>query len=416
MTTAFTSSGTSFGFKLAVLALGSISTMCSGIIVSALPMIQREFIDLPYAKLLVRMIITTPHFIILISAPFMGFLTSKCNRKYLLCGAVIVYGISGAFCYFVHNLYIIVAMRMILGLCIAVTLATTSTLIADCLKGDDRSMVTGLQTTFFSIGTVIMAGLGGIVADINWHYNFLLYALPMVMVPFAWKYLYEPRNNKEYIQYNNNEIETTVAGTQNNIAIASIYSIAFINTVFYYMIHLQIPFLLDSMGLNAKSISMVLMVETASCAFFASKYKKWKKNRSFIAMCTMAFAIMALGYMIVGVTTNYYIILGAMFLYGIGMGTMMPNNSLWITYSIGVKNRGLILGGFHSAVYSGKSLSALILYPLIKYTSLRLSFVCASFSMIGIAISVFYASERINSKSDDILDDIESTTTIENHD
>lgn len=406
----------SFGFKLSILALGSISTMCSGIIVSALPMIQREFIDLPYAKLLVRMIITTPHFMVLISAPFMGFLTSKVNRKYLLCGAVVVYGTSGAVCYFIHSLYVIVAMRMILGLCIAITLATTSTLIADCLKGDDRSMITGLQTTFFSIGTVIMAGLGGIVADINWHYNFLLYALPTLMVPFAWKYLYEPRNNVEYLQYKENESASAIFGVQNNAAIVSIYLIAFINTVFYYMIHLQIPFLLDSMGMNAKSISMVLMVETASCAFFASKYKKWKKNRSFITMCTLAFAVMALSYMIVGVTGSYYIILGSMVLYGIGMGTMMPNNSLWITYSIGARNRGLILGGFHSAVYSGKSLSAIILYPLIKYTSLRLSFVCASFSMIGIAISVLYGSEKINPDTKDIFDTKDTNSVLDNTD
>ncbi len=394
----------SLGFKISILALGSIATMCTGLVAPILPKIAREYTNLPHYQLVVKFIITMPHLIVLFSTPFLGFLTDKINRKYLLCSAVILYGVAGAACAFINNLYIIIGMRAILGLCMATSLAVTSTLIADCLKGDERSMITGLQTTFFSIATSSMSILGGIVGDINWHYNFFLYLLPTIMVPFAWKYLYEPRNNAEYIKHKEGEKIINDGIVQNNFAISSIYLIAFINMAFYYMIPLQIPFLLDEIGMNSKEISVVLTVETLSCAFFASKYKKWKKNRSFITLCTLAFSLMALSYIIVGITNSYFLIIIAMIVYGVGMGIMMPNNSLWLTYSIGQKNRGIILGGIHTAVYSGKFLSAIVLYPLIRYTSLRLSFVCASFTMIGIAISVLYGSEKINSDSSDAID------------
>jgi hypothetical protein len=86
------------------------------------------------------------------------------------------------------------------------------------------------------------------------------------------------------------------------------------------------------------------------------------------------------------------------------MGIMMPNNSLWLTYSVGVKNRGILFGGLSTAIYSAKSMSAIILYPLIRYASLRLSFIYASFTMIIIAISVLYGAEKINSDTNDAID------------
>ena len=396
----------SLGFKISILALGSIATMCTGLIAPALPKIAREYSHLPHYQLLTKFVITMPHFMVLFLTPFLGFLTDKFNRKYLLCGAVLVYGVAGAACAFVNNLYIIIGMRAILGVCMSTALVVTATLIADCLKGDERSMIMGLQKTFFSIATTTMYGLGGIVADINWHYCFLLYLLPTIMVPFGWKHLYEPRNNADYMAHKESEITDVKHVKQNNAAIASIYVIAFTFMIMQYMIPLQIPFLLDEMGLNSKQISLFLMADVTAVAIFASRYKKWKKNRSFITMCTLSFALMSLGYIIIGLASNYAIIFGALIVCGMAMGIMMPNNGLWLTYSVGVKNRGILFGGLSTAIYSSKSMSAIVLYPLIRYTSLRLSFVFASFTMIVIAISVLYGSEKINSDTNDAIDDI----------
>ena len=146
----------SLGFKISILALGSIATMCTGLIAPALPKIAREYSHLPHYQLLTKFVITMPHFMVLFLTPFLGFLTDKFNRKYLLCGAVLVYGVAGAACAFVNNLYIIIGMRAILGVCMSTALVVTATLIADCLKGDERSMIMGLQTTFFSIEPVFV--------------------------------------------------------------------------------------------------------------------------------------------------------------------------------------------------------------------------------------------------------------------
>lgn len=394
------------GLKFSILCLGSIATMCTGLVSPALPFIAKEYSHLPHVNLLVKFIVTIPHLTVLIVSPFIGYLTGRIDRKIFLCGAVIAYGLAGSVCAFVRNLYFIWAMRVVLGVCISIALSCSLTLIADCLRGQERSSVTGLQTTFMSIGTATMYSLGGIVADINWHYNFLLYLLPVLMVPFAWRYLFEPRKKKDFLIHVDTSSGIDIDGPEvdkGKITILSIYFISVMNMVLYYMIPLQLPFLLAEMGMNAKKISLAVTIEVLACAACAAKYKRWKKNRDFISICAIAFATMSISYMLVSVTMQYYLILLAMALYGVGMGIMMPNNSLWVISSVKSSNRGVAVGGLHTSTYSGKFVSALVIYPIVKATSMKTTFMIASILMVISAISISLLSEFLNKKNKNIV-------------
>lgn len=383
-------------FTFIVLILGSIPIMCTGLIAPALPLIAKSYSHIPHYELKVKFIITIPQMVILLSSPIIGLLMNKLNRKNFLCFGVLIYSISGSMCAFVEDINHLLMLRAILGLGAAIALSVALTLIADCLHGAARTAATGLQTTVMSIGTVLTNLIGGVMADIDWRLNFLIYALPALLLPAAWYYLYDPRRAESNMPYDHNEKETGDNFTQNNLTILAVYVISIINMLLYYMIPLQIPFLLYSFGgINAKQIAIALAMETLFCAYFASKYKRWKKNRDFISIAAKAFAIMATSYIIVSVTSNYYIIVIGMAIYGIGMGIMMPNNNLWLVCATKPKNRGLVIGGFNSAIYLGKFSSAIIVHAVARATSLQFSYTAASFIMISLAIIITYGSDYI---------------------
>ena len=398
--------------KVTLLLLSSLSTMCTGVVSPALPIIQRalEAEGATDIGLIVKMMVVVPNVFIAIFAPIFGYVVPKIGKLRLLFIALVVYAISGVSGSFLPTIYHIIFMRAILGITIAGILTVVTTLIADYFDGPERSSLIGMQTMFMSIGSTVYGLTAGVLADIGWRNIFYLYGMAIFYFPLAWKFLFNP----DVVNHSEERIKTDRKIIQNNIAILLVCCINLFVMVMFYMIKLQLPYILYSdpainhvslpnifgvskeFTMNAKLVSVVLTCEVVVTTFVSFKYRRFKANRDFSVMCAMGLSFMALSYIMISKSSNYYMILISMCVCGIGMGMLMPNSTLWAISITKPEKRPFFIGVFNTSTYAGKFLSPFIAIPLLYFipNNPRLLFEICAIMMFFVAVLSMWMNDK----------------------
>ena len=400
--------------KLTLLALSSLANLCTGAVSPALPLIQKDLeahgaVDV---GLVVKMMVVMPNVFIAIFSPIFGCFANKIGKLRLLFFSMFLYAISGTAGVYLPTIYHILLSRAILGVCIAAILTVVTSLIADYFDGPERSSLVGMQTMFMSIGSTVYGFLAGVLADISWRNIFWLYAMAIIYFPLAVKFLFNPNASAN----NDAGLKTSEKVVQNNTAILLICCVNMFVMVMFYMIKLQLPYMLynDSainyvnipkfsggfhfkrIAINAKLVAICLSCEVIVTTFVAFKYRRFKANRDFSVMCATGFAFMALSYLMITHSVNYWMILLSMGVCGAGMGMLMPNSTLWVISITKPEKRPLFIGIFNTSTYAGKFLSPFIAAPLLWLVpkNPRMLFEICAFMMLFVAILAMWANDR----------------------
>ena len=349
-----------------------VSVMCTGAIAPSLPYMAQHYSYIQNSKFLMRALMTIPHLMIFFVSIPLSFILEKVSKIKAITLAVLVYSVCGGYCYWVENIYIIIALRAILGICISTVLSVSSILIADLFEGDERKKTIGLQTTVMSIGTITFNLLSGQITDIfGWRYNFLLYFIPIIFVPISIIYLFPIQKSVQTNELKNKQEdkkEKIGQRSKKSKLLISIFIliVAFVNMTMYYMIPLQLPFFLTSFkGVTAGKISFVLSIETLTSAIGGVVYSKIsKKIERFGLVGSISLLLMMLCYIAMSKVRFYSEFFLFVPIYGFGMGLMMPNLTMWLI-SVNKKSKvGMMMGCFYSALYLGKFSCSILLYVL----------------------------------------------------
>ncbi len=389
--------------KYVLLSCASLSIMCTAIISPALPMMKKEFANIENAEILIKMCATVPNIFIAIFSPLFGLLFARLKSKRLfLIVFFVIYTVSGSITAVLSDVRVIIAARAILGISIAAIMTCGLDLISKHFKGYERNKVLAAQTSVMSIGSIVFTMLSGYLVDFNWRYAFLLYLTGAILIPLVLFTVKDDFGNENDKSFHAKDDEGASKGHFakffGNGLPSVICVIAFVNMVFFYMVPIQLPFVLKEINpeINAKMISFVITMEVIVSAFFATKYKRLKKNRSFEAIFVISFAIMALSHIGVSYSRTYYAVLFWSGIYGLGMSFMMPNIIVWLVNSVESKTRGFWIGMMTAGAYFGKFASPIVLLPIVNHVGIFKSYRVAGVVMLFIAIFVFFITDGMN--------------------
>ncbi|MDK1081955.1 MAG: MFS transporter, partial [Anaerolineae bacterium] len=221
--------------------LGSTMTvLAASTIAPALPEMSRFFKDAPNSDFLVRLVLTIPGLTIAISAPFVGILLDRWGRRPVLILSVLLYGLTGPSGFFLDTLPAILIGRALLGFAVAGILSGFTTLIADYFSGEKRNQFMGFQASVMAFGGVVFLLLGGVLADIGWRYPFLIYLFAVLILPGVLFAIDEPK-----IQPATGQKGKPTSFNLKSVAL--IYSIGFVFMMVFFLVPVQLPFLLISL-------------------------------------------------------------------------------------------------------------------------------------------------------------------------
>ena len=126
------------GRKAALLAVACLTVMSAATISAALPRMADAFPHVERVELLTKLVLTVPALAIAVCAPFAGAIIDRFDRLTLLRGSLVLYGLAGTAGYVLHDLQAILASRVALGVAVAGTMTTMTTLVGDYYAGEAR--------------------------------------------------------------------------------------------------------------------------------------------------------------------------------------------------------------------------------------------------------------------------------------
>jgi len=368
--------------KLAILLVSSLTIMSMITISASLPDMTNAFSDVPNGKKLVKLVLSFPGLFIALSAIVAGLVIDKFGRLKLLGAALIIYAVAGSSGYWLENIYLILAGRALLGICVGITMTVVTTLVADYYQGKARQKFAGIQIAVMSLGGIIFITLGGILADISWRVPFLLYLFSLLVFPFAYLFLKEPKKEEE--------VNTEKKLVKSPAIIWFVFVNVMLMWILFFIIPIQLPFYLKSIGVEKNSlIGIAIASSTFFSAIGAISFSKIKDKFSFKQILALGYLLMAVAYVCISYSDTYGMVMLAMLLAGLGMGVMIPNANVWVMQLAPPEIRGREIGRLTTFWFMGQFLSPIILLPFLDWlTQPQLFFMIACF-LLALSILMF---------------------------
>ena len=349
--------------KWTLLLVSSLTIMSIITISPALPQMMRAFADIENAEFLVKLILTIPALLIAIVSPITGRLIDKHGRLRMLWIALGLYAVAGSAGFLLTNLYHILVSRIFLGVAVGMSMTVVVTLIADYFQGLERQKFVGLQIAFMSFGGILFIGLGGILADINWRFPFLIYLFALIVLPMSIAFLTEP------------VVVKTDSSVTQNVKAPPFMWLLFFNTmvmwIIFFLIPVQIPFYLKAIGVEKNAlIGAAIATSTLFSAVSSFSYSKLKQRFNFMTIFSIGYVLMAAAFVTISISHSYAWVIFAMMLAGLGMGMMIPNTNMWVMKIAPPQIRGKEIGKLTTFWFLGQFLSPIIIYPLLQVLTL----------------------------------------------
>lgn len=381
-------------FKKTALLTGSTLTVMAGAIIApALPEISKIYGHLADAELLSKLILTLPALFIALLAPVAGIVVDKSGRRNVLLFSLMLYAVSGTTGAYLNNIYVILAGRAFLGIAVGAMMTAIVTLIGDYYKGEERSAFMGYQAAFASTGGLIFISAGGVLTDLHWRLPFLIYAVSLIILIISYFSVNEPERNETQpkLMFPG---KTLLQNVPKQVFL--VYIIAFFSFAVFYMIPVQMPFMLSALdGVSNTRVGFAIAGMNVTAMITAFNYSRIKKYLSFPVIMALVYILVSIGYMLISRSMSYNMMVVAILVCGMGFGMQMANINLWLVQLAPASIRGTLVGYLNSFIFFGMFASPMLLQPLIGISSLEGSFMIVAIILIIAAILLLYFRNEV---------------------
>lgn len=332
---------------LTVLAISSLTIMANTTIAPSLPELAKIFSEVPRIETLLGLLLSLPSLAIVLTAAIFGVLAERIGRKPVLIVSLIIYAIGGASGLLINDMTGLLVGRIVLGIGVAGTMTIATMLAADYWTGQARMKFMGKQAAVMSLGGVIFLILGGVLAEFSWRGAFSLYLLALPVAFLAWRNL----ANEKVVQKNEH---TQKIPLDWGICL-KIGSLGFFTMAVFYLMPTRLPFLLTEIGIDSPTIAGIsIAAATLAGAVASVNYQRIRARLSPIGIYALGFFLMFIGYVLIA--TGYglvQILIGCLFV-GLSLGSIMPNQSMWLMSAINPATRGRAAGVLTTFVFAGQ--------------------------------------------------------------
>ncbi|MHB0774918.1 MFS transporter [Halomonas sp. WWR20] len=342
----------------AVLLLGSSLTIVGSVMVtSVLPKMMAEFAPgNPHAELWVPLAITGPALAIALFAPLAGWLADRFGRKPMLIVATLLYSVLGALPAQLDSLMGIVGVRLLFGVAEAMIMTGCSTLIADYWRGEQRMRYVNRQVVTIGLVGAAFFVIGGMLGESSWRAPFYLYLLPLALVPFMARVLWEPSVERQEAHDHEQGEDKVAVGT-----LVAGYLLIGLGMVLSFVVPIQAPVILVGLGVTSSTLIGLATGLGLLATLLGALLWPWARRTLGSRGCNVLLLILlAIGLVGLVEPQRYSTVMLAITVHGIGAGLLVPNAMAPVMNALTPKIRGRGMGFFTGFLYIGQFVSPLI--------------------------------------------------------
>ncbi|EJM62224.1 hypothetical protein PMI30_04782 [Pseudomonas sp. GM50] len=195
----------------------------------------------------------------------------------------------------------------------------------------------------------------------SWRLPFLLYLLPLLLVPAMMKVLWEPVRAQPCVEAQGPE----------RVAILPLmlgYLLILGGMVLSFVVPVQAPILL--VGLGVTSSTLIGLSAGLSLLATLGGSLAWPLLRRRLGIAgtnAVLLLLLALGLWLLMRGQSYNEVLLAVLIHGLGAGLLVPNVMAPVMEALSVRTRGRGLGGFTACLYFGQFVSPLVVAVLSAF-------------------------------------------------
>ena len=369
--------------QTALLMIATLGIMSGITIVSSLPLISQTFSHIPNIEFLSKLMLTIPAIIIALFSPIAGYIIDKWGRLKPLYLGIVLFIIGGSSGFYLHDFYVILVGRAILGVGVSLIMTSSTALIGDYFSEEKRHAFMSKQGMTTALGGIVFITTGGLLAQVHWSYPFAIYLIPILFVPFLLKSLYEPKKHKH------------VEDLKVDATLLPVYLTAFFVMVLFYMLPTQFPYLIvNTLGGKPQTIGFVIATAMTFNALTAMQYAKIKAKFSYIQIYSVTFALFALGLFIISGASSIAGLFFATAPIGMGFGLLFVNTNAWFLSRVPAHKRGRASGVLTSSFFLGQFASPILFEPIVSAYGIQMLFLMVSVLSIVVSIGLFVKSKR----------------------
>lgn len=374
---------------VALLLTATLKIMANATISPALPGLAAGFPDEPHAAYLTRFLVAAPSLSVVLVAPFAGVAADRFGRVPLLLAGVVLFALSGSAGAYLPDLQAILASRLLLGVAVALTMTAQVALVGDLFAGTRRSAFMGLQTAAINFSGFVYIGLAGWLAGLSPRLPFLVYALPLLLVPLLLPLLRDERAPAAAGAASRTQAPDTAPG--NWLLPALLVAAPTMATVMlFFLMPSQLPFYLEANGINGASgtaFGLGALTLTGGCV--AMVFRRISGSLGLAATFGLGFVLMGAGLAVLSAGAAWVLILGGAALVGAGYALVQPAFLMLALQVAPEHRRGSVSGMITTAMFLGQVVSPLALTPFIQELGFAAVFLGAAVVFAVFAVTAF---------------------------
>ncbi|RDL45668.1 MFS transporter [Marinomonas piezotolerans] len=391
MTTNHTQKKATAGREGILIALGSSLTIVGSVMVAPMiPKMAQEFgPTTPDIATLLPLTITGPALAIALFAPLAGWISDRIGRKKMLIIATLLYAILGMLPALLNDLGDIMISRLLFGCAEAVIMTCCTALIADYWHGDERLKFVNFQVIAIGLIGSIFYVIGGVLGEQSWRSAFYLYLIPLLLIPFMARILWEPvkNSNAEAMEPASSDDPTKVAKLTLIVSFLMIFGGMALN----FVVPVQMPSLLVAIGVTSTTqIGLASGISLLSTLGGSLTWALWRRLFNIGGCNALLMALVGVGLWLLATATTYEQVLFAVIIQGLGAGLMVPNVIASAMQALPSKVRGRGIGGFTSCLYLGQFMSPIIVGMLMPFTKGSLTEAITLLAVISLVVAALW--------------------------
>jgi MFS family permease len=172
--------------RIALLFSGVLSSYAQGGLNSIMPTMAQHFAQVPGADFLSRLTVSIIGVMIAVGSGLFGAVADTYGHRRVLLLAMLTYGIVGCAPFFLDNIYLIVATRIVVGIAVAAAGAVMLAIVVTHTTGTARNKWFGYANTVGVATTLILIPIAGFVGNRGWQRPFLIHAIALPLAVLAY--------------------------------------------------------------------------------------------------------------------------------------------------------------------------------------------------------------------------------------
>ena len=316
---------------LTLLGASLISIIGTTAVSASLPAMSSYFAATTGDLFWVKLTLTLPALTTALFGPVAGAVIDRCGRRTVLVASLLAYASAGMYGALAGSLTSLMISRLLFGAAIAGVMTSATALLSDSAHDTSLDRYMGRQSMFMGLGSVVFLPLGGLLAQVDWRYPFLLYAVALLLLPGVVLLVQEPSrwSNSEGDLWQRRHIAARPCPP------SGVCLLAFVTWRSTSSCRSGSPFLLLSFPGHSESRTG-LMLGAVGTAWIVSSaaYHRLRRRCTCAQVLVWSFGAMGVGHLVLSSATSQRTAFVALVLIGLGLGAAVPNFSVWILTSV----------------------------------------------------------------------------------